>query len=112
MYRALERDRTHSNIGFIVGDQIFDYAASLGATLHGYGQAWALTHFLIEKHFDGLMAFYRRLGEMPPDTFLSQEIMNQLFDETIKVNRDSLDREWRTYMSTLKTDVELILEGN
>lgn len=111
-YRALERDRVHSNIGFIVGDQIFDYAGSLGATLHGYGQAWALTHFLLENHFQEFMAFYRRLGEMPPDTFLSQEIVNQLFDDSIKVSRDALDREWRTYMSTLKTDVELILEGN
>lgn len=111
-YRALERDRVHSNIGFIVGDQIFDYAGSLGAKLHGYGQAWALTHFLIEKHFNGLMAFYRRLGEMPPDTFLSQEIVNQIFDESIKVDRDTLDKEWRSYMSTLKTDLELILEGN
>jgi hypothetical protein len=111
-YRALERDRVHSNIGFIVGDQIFDYAGSLGATLHGYGQAWALTHFLVERHFDGLMAFYRRLGEMPPDTFLSQEVINQIFDESIKVGRDALDKEWRSYMSTLKTDLELILEGN
>ena len=56
LYRALERDREHSNIGFIVGDQIFDYAGSLGAKLHGYGQAWALTHFLMEKHFDKFIA--------------------------------------------------------
>jgi hypothetical protein len=111
-YRALERDRIHSNIGFIVGDQIFNYAETLGDKLHGYGQAWALTHFLLERHFDEFMAFYRRLGEMPPDTFLNQEVINQLFDESIPVGRDALDREWRSYMSTLKTDLELILEGN
>jgi hypothetical protein len=110
-YRALERDRVHSNIGFIVGDQIFDYAASLGAKLHGYGQAWALTNFMLEKHFDKFMVFYRRLGELPPDTFLSQEIVNQIFDEAVGINRDKLDEQWRAYMKALKTDVELILEG-
>jgi uncharacterized protein DUF1570 len=111
-YRALEPDRVHSNIGFIVGDQIFDYAGSIGATLHGYGQAWALTHFLMEKHFDKFLLFYRRLGEMPPDTILSQEIVNQIFDEAIGIDRAILDQQWRTYMSGLKTDVELLLDGN
>jgi len=110
-YRALEGDRMHSNIGFIVGDQIFNYAETLGDKLHGYGQAWALTHFLLENHFDEFMAFYRRLGEMPPETFLSQEVINHLFDEAIPLGRDALDQEWRSYMSTLKTDLELILEG-
>lgn len=111
LYRVLESDREHSNLDFIVGDQIFDYAASHGATLHGYGQAWALTHFLMEKHFDKFMTFYRRLGELPPDTFLSAEIVNQLFDESFAIDRPILDHQWRAYMSSLKTDVELILEG-
>lgn len=110
LYRALERDREHSNLNFVVGDQIFDYAGSLGATLHGYGQAWALTHFLLERHFDAFLAFYRRLGELPPDTFLSAEIINQIFDEAIGIDRLALDQEWRAYMQSLKTDVELIFE--
>lgn len=110
LYRTLERDREHSNIGFIVGDQIFDFASTLGETLHGYGQAWALTHFLLEKHFDAFLVFYRRLGELPPDTFLSAEIVNQIFDESIGIDRFALDQEWRAYMQSLKTDVELVLE--
>ncbi len=110
LYRVLERDREHSNIGFIVGDQIFDYAASHGAKLHGYGQAWALTHFLLEKHFDKTLAFYRRLGELPPDTYPSQDIVNRLFDECIGIERGSLDQQWRAYMGSLKTNLEQILE--
>lgn len=107
-YRMLEPDREHSNIDFIVGDQIFDYAGSHASTVHGYGQAWALTHFLMEKHFDGFIAFYRRLGEMPPEVQLSQEILNKMFDECIKVDRAALDVQWRTYMRSLKTDLEII----
>lgn len=108
-YRALEPDRVHSSLDFIVGDQIFDYARSLGATLHGYGQAWALTHFLIEKHFDELMRFYKALGELPPDINFTPEVLNALFNRTFGGDRQGLEQEWRSYMRTLKTDTEEVL---
>ncbi|MBI3464765.1 MAG: DUF1570 domain-containing protein [Planctomycetes bacterium] len=108
-YRALEGDREHSNIDFIVGDQIFDYARTHGALLHGYGQAWALTHFLVESHFDKLMTYYRKLGEMPPDVVLSADLLNKLFNEAFPMERGALDQEWRGYMRELKTDQEEVL---
>ena len=107
-YRLLEPDREHSNIDFIVGDQIFDYAGNHATLVAGYGQAWALTHFLLEKHFDGFINFYRRLGEMPPDVQLSQEILNKMFDECLQIERAALDAQWRAYMRSLKTDLEII----
>ena len=109
-YRALENDRVHSNIDFIVGDQIFDTAASIQGTLHGYGQAWALTHFLMERHFKEFMTFYRRIGEMPPDVLISPQVLTDLFNEVFGSNRRGLDGEWRAYMRSLKTDLEIILE--
>jgi hypothetical protein len=107
-YRALERDKEHSNIDFIVGDQIFDLAVSHSGTLHAYGQAWALTHFLMERHFQEFMRYYRRLGEMPPDIILSPDVLTKLFDEELGADRKTLDYEWRDYMNSLKTDMELI----
>lgn len=109
-YRMLEPDRQHSSIDFIVGDQIFDYAGNHATKVAGYGQAWALTHFLMEHHFDKFLAFYRRLGEMPPDAHLSSEVVNKLFDEELKTDRRILDQQWRAYMRTLKTDIEEILD--
>jgi hypothetical protein len=106
----LEPDRQHSSIDFIVGDQIFDYAGNHATKVAGYGQAWALTHFLMEHHFDKFLAFYRRLGEMPPDAHLSSEVVNKLFDEELKTDRRILDQQWRAYMRTLKTDIEEILD--
>lgn len=105
-YRALETDREHSNIDFIVGDQIFDYAATLGAKLHGYAQAWALTHFLMENHIKEFVEYYRILGEMPPDVRLNPELLTQLFNKVFGVDRKQLDQEWRAYMRTLRTDLE------
>lgn len=110
LYRVLERDRVHSNIDFIVGDQIFDTAATLEGTLHGYGQAWALTHFLMERHFKEFMTFYRRIGEMPPDLLISPEVLTEIFYDQFSSGKRGLDGEWRAYMRTLKTDLELKLE--
>jgi hypothetical protein len=108
-YRALENDREHSNIDFIVGDKIFDHAASIATILHGYAQAWALTHFLVERHPQELVKFYRRLGEFPPDTSLSPEILVEVFNECFGDRRVELDSEWRLYMSNIKTETERIL---
>lgn len=107
-YRALERDRVHSNIDFIVGDQIFDQAETFSNKLHAYGQAWALTHFLMEKHFDKFITYYRRLGEMPPDIVFGPEVLTKMFDEIFGTDRVSLDNDWRAYMDSLKTDIERI----
>jgi hypothetical protein len=110
-YRALKDDRKHSNIDFIVGDQIFSYAGSLGAKMHGYGQAWALTHFLVERHFDKFMAYYQRLGEMPPDVHLSPALLTSLFSEVFGDDHHGLESEWRSYMRGLKTSKEELLDG-
>jgi hypothetical protein len=110
-YRALEPDKVHSNIDFIVGDQIFDYAGSHASTLHGYAQAWALTHFCMERHFPEFIQFYRRLGEMPPDVIISQDVLTELFHTTVG-DASKLDAEWRIYMRSLKTDLERVLEDS
>jgi hypothetical protein len=109
-YRALEPDREHSNIDFIVGDQIFDYARSHSGLLHGYGQAWALTHFLMENHLTEFVAYYRKLGEMPPDTHLTPELLTDLFNQTFTGDRQTLDEEWRSYMRGLKSDIDRLTE--
>lgn len=111
-YRALEKDRVHSNIDFIVGDQIFDYARSHGAVLHGYGQAWALTHFMLETHIKDFVAFYRVLGEMPPDVALNPDLLQQLFSRIFGSDHKGLDQEWRGYMRSLKTDFERLEEAD
>lgn len=110
-YRLLERDREHSNIDFIVGDQIFEFALTHRSKLHGYGQAWALTHFLLENHLKEFVAYYRILGEMPPDVTMSPQMLTALFDKVFGSDRKQLDQEWRAYMRTLKTDLEKLSEG-
>ncbi len=107
-YRALGSPR-ESSLQFLVGDKIFKNARTHGAVLHGYGQAWALTHFLMEKHFKEFMAFYDRVGQMPPDFPLTPEILNTIFDQVFTIERRELLDQWKKYMRSLKTDTEVIL---
>lgn len=109
-YRALARDQEHSSIEFVVSDKIFDLAASSIGVLHGYGQGWALTHFLMDQRFEEFMGFYRRLGEMPPHTLLTGEVVLNTFDSSFAGGRENLELQWRAYMRKLKTDLEEILD--
>jgi len=108
-YNALSGEHEISNLNFIVGDQIFDYAGSHGSVLHAYGQAWAATHFLIEKHFVEFVAFYRALGEMPRHVQLNADILTRLFQAHLGQDIGALNNEWHSYMSGLKTDVQIAL---
>jgi hypothetical protein len=110
-YRALSTQPRYSNIDFIVSDQIFSLAASHGAKLHAYGQAWALTHFLLERRFDEFFAYYRAIGELPRDLPLNPDFLKQLFDRVFSENRQAIDQEWRLYMDSLKTDLEQIRQS-
>jgi hypothetical protein len=109
-YRERAKDEEHSNVDFTIGDQVFDRATNRQAVLHAYGQAWALTHFLLEVRSDRCIDLYRRLGQAPRDVELSADFLTRLFSEVVEQDRTALNREWRAYMRHLKTDVELILE--
>lgn len=109
-YRELARDRTHSNIDFIVSDQVFTRTATHEASLHAYGQAWAFTHFLMAKHFDKLIEWYMLVANKPKDKPLTQKELVDTFDRVFGKNRTALDNEWRRYMNSLKTDLERVLE--
>ncbi len=108
-YRAMRHDPEHSNIEFIVSDLIFAAALDQKATQAAYGQAWALTHFLMETRFRDLMTYYRRLAQLEarPGGVDRRELVD-LFDD-IFGEREALDIEWRAYMSSLQTDTQQLL---
>ncbi len=109
-YRALASDTVHSNIDFIVTDQIFVFAGSHGSKLHAYAQAWALTHFLMENHFDNLMKYYALLAQMPPDVTLNPDVLLKLFDRAFGEDREAMTLAWRAYMRSLKTDFQKAID--
>jgi hypothetical protein len=107
-YRELaDADRTKivSNVDFVVSDQIFRLGSEFG-----YAFGWAMTHFMIENHLKEFVDFYRILGELPPDVRLSPDMLVKLFHHAVKTDISALDAEWKSYMKSLKTDLELLEE--
>ena len=110
LYRELEKDTVHSNIQFITENRIFTQAANINSQLHGYGQSWALTHFLMERHFEQLIKYYRALAKQPEGKSISADEQGKIFRDIFGKNTEGLDAEWRAYMSDLQTDLEKIIE--
>lgn len=111
-YRILERDPQHSAIEFVVTDKIFDFAGTNFGVQAAYGQAWALTHFLMDRHLPKLMQFYKKMAvddfHTPRDQAWREKVLDT-FAECFG-DLDELEREWRSYMRDLKTDLELIAD--
>jgi hypothetical protein len=105
LYRALE---SIAELDIIIGDQIFEFAGNHFTIVHGYSQAWALTHFLMERHFDKFIQYYKLLGEMPRDLEFNSEVLTNLFTHVFGEDRKTFEQEWRKYMRSLETDIEVI----
>ncbi len=108
-YRELAGDHAHSNIGFIVSDRVFSKAGTLDALLHGYGQAWALTHFLMNHHFEELIKYYQLVAAIESEDNLESDEYEELFAQAFGDDVEGLEEEWRKYMTSLKTDLEKIV---
>jgi hypothetical protein len=109
-YRAGANDPAISSIDQVVGNQIFSKAGTKDMRLHGYGQAWAFTHFLMERHFTDLMKYYKYLAALPKSERPTEQQLNELFDRAFdQKERAKMQSEWRVYMSGLKTDLEVAI---
>jgi hypothetical protein len=112
-YNALaSHDKMHSSIEFVASDQIFDQSGGIATNvLLGYANAWALTHFLIETYPKELAAFYRMIGDVPPDVQLNPDLLMQIFARAFGSDFKALNEEWRSYMRTIKTDLQSLQDG-
>ena len=111
-YRILSLDPEHSSLEFVVTDGVFDQAGSHFSVLAAYGQAWALTHFLMDQHLGELIQFYRK---MAVDNF-ETERDDAWREQTLATFKEcfgdieKLELEWRRYMRDLKTSDEILAE--
>jgi hypothetical protein len=111
-YRILSRDPEHSSIEFVVTDKIFDYASSNFSVMAAYGQAWALTHFLMDQHLAELLQFYKKMAVDNFDTPRDDAWREKTFTTFKECFGDvgALELEWRHYMRELRTSDELLAE--
>jgi len=111
-YRILSLDPEHSSLEFVVTDKIFDFAGTNFSMMAAYGQAWALTHFLMDRHLSELIQFYEKMAvdnfETPRDDAWRAKTWGA-FRECFGDVRQ-LELEWRRYMRDLKTSDERLAD--
>jgi hypothetical protein len=101
--------RSKGGIEFVVSNDIFDLAKGDGGIFAAYGHSWAFTHFLMEKHFDRLMKYYKRFADGPKVGFvrLKRDVYLKHFDACFpRSERKELQAQFDRYMSNIKSDLE------
>lgn len=115
------------SIDFVTNDHWFRISPHIA-----YGQSWALTHFLMERHPKELVQYYLLMAQGRPEDKLSDEVFFALsffpslkftqdmrtqvesleaFEQVFGDSKEDLQYEWRSYMNSLKADRELDLQG-
>ncbi len=107
-YRIISRDPNRKRLELIVSDQLFYVARDLGEAVEAYGQAWALTYFLMETRFDKLLSYYQKCS-----AFEDEESPVRRVSAFVEVFGDLriLEEEFHTFMRTLKSDVDRIRDA-
>ena len=109
-YAGMKDDKEHCHVDFIMSDKTFKLAANTETMAAAYGPSWALVHFLLERHFEKTMKYFRLLGSIPKKRVLSGDEYSKLFDSVFpKSEREKLNSQWHAYMDTLKTDFEIVV---
>ncbi len=108
-YRIVANDPRRNNLELVVSDRLFYTARSQDQAVEAYGPAWALTYFLMETRFEKLVAYYRVCSQFEDDFSQSHRVgaFTEIFGDL-----ESLEREFHSFMETLKTDKDRIREAS
>ncbi|MFN7290572.1 MAG: DUF1570 domain-containing protein [Pirellula sp.] len=111
-YKKIARTPQLASLELLVSDLLFETARSDGAVLDAYGYAWALTHFLMERHFQELIHYYLKCSELKGDDAgrVNRSELVKVFTDSFGDVRE-LESEFHQYMATLKTDVQRMREA-
>jgi hypothetical protein len=110
-YRRVSSDPNRAPLELLVSDVLFDKASNGRETSDAYGQAWALTHFLMETRGPELVKYYQTLSELSEgEQGIRRGDLVESFKESFGDLR-LLESQWHAYMGSLKTDIDRMQEA-
>lgn len=105
-YYRVSSDPRRADLGLLVCDGLFDLARNQQEEAEVYGQAWGLTHFLMEKRFKDLIGYYRKISAIESSGGnVTRGDLVKLFTESFG-DLNQLQTQWHAYMRELKTDLD------
>jgi hypothetical protein len=105
-YHRICSDPRRDDIALLVCDGLFDLAANQQEEADGYGYAWGLTHFLMERRFKDLIGYYRKISAIDSSSQnITRGDLVKIFSDSFG-DLDLLESQWHAYMRDLKTDLD------
>lgn len=109
-YYQVSSDPRRRPLELLVSDLLFDGAKSHREVAEAYGQAWALTHYLMEKKFTKLMLYYKRISELDTQKTITRGDLVNIFTSVFG-DTEQLERDFHAYMEILKTDIDRLADA-
>ena len=105
-YKRVSSDESRRSIELLINDLLFDGARNIREEVDAYGQAWALTHYLMENKPEKLVEYYRRTSELDASqgSIQRKELVDIFADVFGDLNK--LEAQWHLYMQSLETDID------
>lgn len=103
-YRILQ-DESRRPIELLINDFLFHQPKDDKEEVDAYGQAWALTHYLMETEPKKLVEYYRRTSQLDPSQGpITRGELVEIFANVFGDLRQ-LEGDWHRYMQSLETDM-------
>jgi hypothetical protein len=105
-YKRVSSDESRRSIELLINDLLFDGARNIREEVDAYGQAWALTHYLMENKPAKLVEYYRRTSELDSSqgSIQRKELVDIFADVFGDLNK--LEADWHLYMQSIETDID------
>jgi len=104
-HRKIAADPNRRSLEQIVSDELFYSASGQREAIEAYGQAWALTYYLMETHREKLMEYYKRCSTLEDDATKQTRI--DAFEDVFGDLRP-IEQGFYGFSRLLKTDLERI----
>ncbi|MDB5387306.1 MAG: hypothetical protein JWM11_2952 [Planctomycetaceae bacterium] len=105
-YLAALQDPDRISMTDIVCGRCYEPPMTPNDAMRASTQSWALVHFLLQQHSEGIAKFLAGLQLLPPDLQVPEEVTMGIFDDAFGGDRVKLEESWREHMLALKAEYE------
>ena len=107
-YLASLQDPERISMADIVCGHCYEPTMSSNDLMRATTQSWALVHFLLQKHPEGITKFVNDARTLPPDVQIPDDVTMGIFDAAFGEDRGALEESWREHVLSLQPEYKAL----
>jgi hypothetical protein len=107
-YLASLQDPERISISDIVCGHCHEMPQSPNEAMRASTQSWALVHFLLEQHPEGIKKFLESMHSLPPDVKIPDDLTMGIFDESFGGDHHVMEESWREHFLAQKPEYKVL----